>query len=179
MSAWWFPDNTVLCNFAAVRRIDVLEKVLDSRGRWTEAVAFEARRSVRHLPALDGVFVGGWLGDPVEITRAADVRRVETIRRAVFGGHRGRPLQHLGEAQTCHVIEQWDEFRGGRWITDDMEAYRYAVRRGITALQTMDLVRTATTRGILSAPDGYRLLTDMVRAGRHLHRFPGGPDDLL
>ncbi|MEU6082984.1 hypothetical protein [Streptomyces sp. NPDC047108] len=179
MRAWWFPDNTVLCNFAAVSRLDVLEKILDRRGRWTEAVAFEARRSVRHLPDLDGVFRDGWLGDPVEIERAGDVRRVEVIRRAVFGGHRSRPLQHLGEAQTCHVIEQWDAFQGSRWITDDREAYRYALRRGITAYQTMDLVRIAVPRGILSAPEGYGLLTAMRDAGRRLHRFPAGPEDLL
>lgn len=41
-----FLDNTVLCNFAAVHRLDLLE-------------------------------------------------RVELIRRAVFGGSRERPLQHL------------------------------------------------------------------------------------
>ncbi|MGP3979585.1 hypothetical protein [Streptomyces sp. KR80] len=176
---WWFPDNTVLCNFAAVQRVDLLEKILDSRGRWTEAVALEARRSARHLPAMTTVFTGGWLGDPVEISHAADVRRVETVRRAVFGGSRSRPLQHLGEAQTCHVIERWDEFHGSRWITDDRDAFRYAVRRGIAALQTMDLVRIGVRRGLLSSADGYRLLTDMVGTGRYLHRLPAAPEDLL
>ena len=33
MSTWWFPDNTVLCNFAAVDRLNLLQKVLDSRLR--------------------------------------------------------------------------------------------------------------------------------------------------
>ncbi|MEU8570671.1 hypothetical protein AB0C51_20380 [Streptomyces pathocidini] len=176
MTTWWFPDNTVLCNFAAVERLDVLEKVLDSRGRWTEAVAFEARRSARHLRDLTTVFADGWLGEPVEISRPADVRRVETIRRAVFGGVRGRPLQHLGEAQTCHVIEQWDEFHGAHWISDDRDAFQYARRRGIRALQTTDLVHIAATRGILPPPDGHALLTAMVTAGRRLHHFPPKPN---
>lgn len=35
----WFPDNTVLCNFSAVGSLSLLEKVLDGRGRWTQAVA--------------------------------------------------------------------------------------------------------------------------------------------
>ena len=34
-----FPDNTVLCNFGTVGRLDLLRKVLDGCGRWTEAVA--------------------------------------------------------------------------------------------------------------------------------------------
>lgn len=33
-----FPDNTVLCNFAAIERLDLLIGWLRGRGRWTEAV---------------------------------------------------------------------------------------------------------------------------------------------
>ncbi|MCG3039466.1 hypothetical protein L7D48_02570 [Streptomyces sp. S1A] len=55
----WFPDNTVLCNFAAVDRLSLLEKVLDGRGRWTQAVAAEAGRSARYWPKLEQVAVGG------------------------------------------------------------------------------------------------------------------------
>jgi hypothetical protein len=32
--------NTLLCNFAAVNQLDLLETVLLGRGRWTEAVAY-------------------------------------------------------------------------------------------------------------------------------------------
>ena len=45
MTEFLFPDNTVLCNFAAVNRLDLLNSVLNGRGRWTEAVAYETRRS--------------------------------------------------------------------------------------------------------------------------------------
>ena len=50
MTAFWFPDNTVLRNFAAVKRLDLLESVLAGRGRWTAAVAYEATASTRFLP---------------------------------------------------------------------------------------------------------------------------------
>lgn len=50
-----FPDNTVLCNFGTVSRLDLLRKVLDGCGRWTEAVAEEARRSAAYVRDLDGV----------------------------------------------------------------------------------------------------------------------------
>ena len=43
MTIWSFPDNNVLCSFAIVRRLEILEKTLAGRGRWTEAVANEAR----------------------------------------------------------------------------------------------------------------------------------------
>lgn len=34
------------------------------------------------------------------------------VRRAVFGGTDDKPLQHLGEAETCVVIKEWAEFAG-------------------------------------------------------------------
>ena len=104
MSQHVFPDNTVLCSFAAVGRLDLLGTVLGGRGRWTEAVADEARRSAQFLPGLRTLAAGGWLDDPVEISAEADVLQVERIRRAVFGGTEEEPRKHLGEAQTCHVL---------------------------------------------------------------------------
>ena len=62
-----FPDNTVLCNFAAVDRLDLLKSVLGGRGRWTEAVAYEASRSAAKLPPLLRLPLEGWLDDPIEI----------------------------------------------------------------------------------------------------------------
>lgn len=54
-----FPDNTVLCNFAAVSRLDLLERILLGRGRWSEAVAYEAGRSSAYLPDLKTLPVAG------------------------------------------------------------------------------------------------------------------------
>ena len=67
MTEAFFPDNTVLCNFAAVDRVHLLRSVLGERGRWTEAVAYEASRSAAHLRALAGLAVDGWLSEPVEV----------------------------------------------------------------------------------------------------------------
>ncbi len=86
MTEFLFPDNTVLCNFAAVDRLDLLKSVLNGRGRWTEAVAYEASRSARMLCPLRDLAESGWLGEPLEIVDNSDVQTVERIRRAVFGG---------------------------------------------------------------------------------------------
>jgi hypothetical protein len=85
----------------------------------------------------------GWLDEPIEITKNSDVRKIEQIRRAVFGGTETRPLQHLGEAQTCYVIKNWPEFARSWWITDDREALRYARFQGITTRETLDLMAMA------------------------------------
>src|ERR1022692_1915244 len=116
MTEFLFPDNTVLCNFAAVDSLDLLASVLRGRGRWTEAVAYEARRSARVLPALASLAVSPALGEPIEITADADIRQVERIRRAVFGGTDDEPRPHLGEAQTCRVTQTWPALAGSSRI---------------------------------------------------------------
>jgi predicted nucleic acid-binding protein len=172
-----FPDNTVLCNFAAVDRLDLLEAVLLGSGRWTEAVAYEARRSSRTFPELAAISKAGWLGEPIEVSDEAEVTAINRIRRAVFGGTDAEPLKHLGEAQTCHIMKTRPEFAGSWWVSDDREALRYARRQGLTTYQTIDLVRIAVSHGDMPTSEGYALLHAMAAKGRHL-RLPSSPREL-
>ena len=55
MSAHLVPDNTVLCNFAAVHQLELLAALLDGRGRWTEAVAHECLLSSNYYSDLASV----------------------------------------------------------------------------------------------------------------------------
>ena len=166
MAEFLFPDNTVLCNFAAVDRLDLLESVLGGRGRWTEAVAYEASRSVNVLPPLSALATSPYLGDPIEISDENDVHRVEQIRRAVFGGTGDEPLRHLGEAQTCYVIQNWQEFTGSWWISDDREALRYARFQHITTRETLDLVSIAVVNGDTRGDQALALMKEMAASGR-------------
>lgn len=178
MTLFLFPDNTVLCNFAAVNSLALLKSVLDGRGRWTEAVAYEANQSAQFLPGLRTLTADSWLGEAIEVSEASDVQQINRIRRAVFGGTDDQPLKHLGEAQTCHVILNWDEFAGSWWITDDKEALRYARFQGITTRETVDLVSMAVTDGHIAANDAFRLMQSMTRQGRHL-RLPASAAALM
>ena len=171
-----FADNTVLCNFAAVERLDLLRSVLAGRGRWTEAVAYEASRSAAYLPALRVLPLEGWLEQPVAVSDEAGARTVERIRRAVFGGPHDRPLRHLGEAQTCYVILHRAAFRGSWWLSDDQESVRYARRQAIPARETIDLMRLAVTDGLVAARDAVDLMRKMSDNDRHL-RLPASAED--
>ncbi|MGO9298037.1 MAG: hypothetical protein ACLP52_29845 [Streptosporangiaceae bacterium] len=176
MTEFLFPDNTVLCNFAAVNRLDLLRSVLNGRGRWTEAVAFEASRSSKALPPLSALVDDPCMGEPIEINDEAEILRVEQIRRAVFGGTEADPLRHLGEAQTCYVILHCKEFAGSWWISDDREALRYARFQGITTRETFDLVSTAVINGDIRAGDGLALMEEMAVSGRSL-KLPASVGD--
>lgn len=75
MASFLFPDNTVLCNFTAVGRTDLLRSFLGEQGRWVEPVAAEAQRSAGYLPDLSRVIEEGWMGEPVELTDDEHIRR--------------------------------------------------------------------------------------------------------
>jgi hypothetical protein len=177
VTTFLFPDNTVLCNFASVDRLDLLRTVLTGRGRWTAAIAYEVSRSARSLPALAGIAADGWLGEPIEVTQESEVQRVNRIRRAVFGGVNDRPLEHLGEAETCLVLKEWPQFAGSWWISDDREALRFAQFQGITARETLDLMAMAVVNGDIVAQSAYDLMLKMADEGRGL-RLPDSPRNL-
>lgn len=171
MTAFLFPDNTVLCNFASVDRLDLLQSVLNGRGRWTAAVAYEAEQSARILPSLTKIVTDGWMGEPIEIADAADIQQINRIRRAVFGGTDDEPLKHLGEAETCFLLCERTTLAGSWWISDDREALRYARFRGITTRETVDLMSTAVVNGDIAAQEAFGLMKRMADQGRYL-RLP-------
>lgn len=173
-----FPDNTVLCNFAAVGRLDILENWLRGRGRWTEAVASEARKSSRVLPDLETVVSRGWLGEPVEIDDETAIQRIEHLRRDVFGGTPSQPLKHLGEAQTCYLLKEDPKWRDAWWVSDDREALHFAKSQGITSRKTIDVIKEVVAEGDLTAQEGFDLMLEMDAADRHLD-LPNHPSDLL
>lgn len=177
MSSFLFPDNTVLCNFAAVERLDLLQSVLNGQGRWTAAVAYEATRSARVHPALSKLMSDGWMGDPIEITDGSEIQRINRIRRAVFGGTDDQPLKHLGEAETCYLLRERVEFADSWWISDDHEALRYAKFQGITTRETIDLMSVAVLNGDVPAQAAFDLMHQMSHLGRYL-RLPSSPTDL-
>ncbi|MCC3766068.1 MULTISPECIES: hypothetical protein [Streptomyces] len=177
MSDILFPDNTVLCNFAAVECLDLLRAVLDGRGKWTAAVAREARKSADKLPALHDLRQQGWLGEAIRVTAPDDRESVGHLRTAVFGGQADRNLQHLGEAETCHIIQHWPQFAGAWWISDDKSALEYAIGQGIMTAETLGIMQLAVKSGFVTAEDGYALMQKMHQLDRN-PRLPQSVTDL-
>lgn len=167
MTVVFLPDNTVLCNFAAVSQLDLLRRLLDGNGQWTEAVAFEASNSESYFPDLATIRTDGWLGDPLEIDDSIEERQVEGIRKAAFGGTSAEPLKHLGESQTIFIIRNWDSHAGATWISDDQESLRYARRQMIGVKETKNLIAEAAQLGWLTAAEGYAMMQQMAAQGRN------------
>lgn len=133
MSTYLFPDSVVLRGFAVAGRLDTLKSLLGGRGRWTAATAFEAGRLPDAREGVASVLAEGWLGEPLEISEPEEVRHVQLLRRAVFGGVPDDPLSRLAEAETWHVLSEWPTFADGILVTDDPLLLHYAGRRGVRA----------------------------------------------
>lgn len=173
-----FLDNTVLCNFGAISRLDILRDWLGGRGRWTEAVAEEARRSAGHLAGMASLHDDGWLGEPLVIEGDEPVDQVERMRRHVFGGPSTQPLKHLGEAQTLWVMKHDATYREARWVSDDLDALEFARYQGFLAYDTCDVMRMVVADGDLTATLAFSVLTAMCDAGRDGVRLPDRAADL-
>ena len=178
MSSAIFCDTTVLCNFAAIKRVDLLQLILRGRGRWTQAVAYEVEQSRGHLPDLARVLAGGWLGEPIEVAQDdTEAWQIERIRRSVFGGLADQPTKHLGEAETTFLIKNGPEFRSAWWVTDDRAALAYGRAQDLITLETVDLITDAVAMADLTQESAFELLVQMQAHGRFV-RLPGKSADL-
>lgn len=171
-----FPDNTVICNFAAVERIDLFSTLIGEHGRWTQAVEFEAKKSRSALPAVGQIIDSRLLGQPLEV---ADADAVGRIREAEFGGKETEPLKHLGESETCYLLRHDSRFRDARWITDDLAAYDYGKRQGILTWDTFDCFQSLVANYEIAAEQAFDLMNAMVDRERSPRRVPGHHRELV
>jgi hypothetical protein len=153
----WFPDTTVLCNFAVVDRLDLLRSYLGARGRVVEAIEYEISRSARVVPNLDTVDIKEWFGKPIRFEKPGDRDRIDATRIGWFNGTSNDPLEHLGESQTLYAINNDKRFAGGTWITEDRAAYTLAKRQGIRTLHTTDVFVALVSNGELSAQEAFEI----------------------
>ena len=147
----FFPDNTVLVNFAHIRQIPVLEVLLQGRGRWVSSVAAECERSADVVQLEDLKDVPGILGAPIRSDPAerVDARAIQ-VRLREPGDASGKSF---GESETIAVIvrRQLDAM----FLTDDRGAIDYlAVEHPeIKVFRTTDLLALAVRVGSFSAEE--------------------------
>lgn len=178
--SYWFPDTTVLRNFACLRRLDLLTLVLNGRGRCCEAMHHEID-DASHVSGFDSLrdyIDESILGTPVVIDDPADILVVQGIRVDEMGGSRRDPRSSLGEAETLFVLRHRDDFKQSHWVTDDVAAYDYGRRNGLITLATVDVMAIAVSRGAITGDEGFRLLTLMGSRGRVLAFTPTSVGDL-
>lgn len=153
--SYWFPDNSVIVNFAHLDRLEMLRNYLRGNGRVVQAVANEIVDSGGHVPQLAGFELEAWFGKVIRVTRDAERDTVENIRRFRFGGDRFKPKEHLGESETLYVIQNKPTYRDSVWITEDGDAYRFGKQQGIITKNTFDVLCDLVGSWDLTAADAH------------------------
>lgn len=145
-------DSTLLSNFAAVARLDLLETALGT-AYVAAAVRTEVSRGASRHPHLVPVEQllsqpsPGWLR-VITAHREADRRLLRSLPSGL----------HRGEAESLVIA------RRQRWLilTDDGLARRTAVRLGIELAGTLGVLTALADDGDLTLDDANRLLRQMI-----------------
>ncbi|MFJ9544147.1 hypothetical protein ACIRPX_44060 [Streptomyces sp. NPDC101225] len=88
-------------------------------------------------------------------------------------------MEHLGEAETLHVIQTRREFKGNStWISDDRITLSFARAKNISVMDTMDLMAQGCVAGDVMPAEAKRLLEEM-RPRERTVRVPLSPDELI
>lgn len=146
MTPLFFPDNTVLINFAHLNRIDLLEQLAGENGRWCATVARECAQSaqIQGLEALDDV--PAIFGEPLR--PETPVEHLDTVTlRDDLAKPGDAPHHHLGEAETLAIITRRQLH--GIFVTDDRSARMLAAKHNVGTATTWDLLRLATRVGLV------------------------------
>lgn len=137
MAKIFLPDNTVLINFAIIRRMDLLAELLNRHGSWTVAIARECQNSQTYYPDLAAA--GAIFGAPLTPNRLEyEDARLLRINMASPDDHY---TKHLGEAETIAIIIR--RHLDGCFLTDDRDAQGVASHHSIDVVTTWDLLRLA------------------------------------
>jgi predicted nucleic acid-binding protein len=176
---FFFPDTTVLLNFAAIRRLDLLECYLTGRGRMTQAVRAEVKRSTAYAPQLSMLDVAETFGQVIELSSTEDLRGVVAMRRR-FAVPGDPATKHLGESETLHVMTTRPEYHVSRFVTEDRAAQRVAENLGVLVHTTMGVFRELVARGEVTEADGFAMLhaIEAESTQRVLIERPSRPSEL-
>lgn len=161
---YFFPDNTVLINFAHIGQLSLLETLLQGHGSWAAAVAAECENSSEY-PGLDELrnvpaFMGAVL-HPDNAERV-DARTIQSMLR-VPGDP---PEKSYGEAETIAIIRRrgLDAF----FLTDDGGAIAWLAEHHpeLKTFQTTQLLALAVRAGKLALADATLHLATLRRLRR-------------
>lgn len=179
-SGFFFPDTTVLVNFALLRRLDLLISYLSGRGRMTQAVHAEVAKSSRFVPELLVLDLTEVFGDVIVLNQPEDHRGVGLMRKR-FASQADPPTKHLGESETLYLLMSRPQFSISRLLTDDADAYRAAGALGLLRHHTVEIFEALIARGDVTASEAFDLITQLLAdpAERSLINPPRRPQDLV
>jgi predicted nucleic acid-binding protein len=140
-------DNTVLSNFALVKRVDLVLSLWSGKASTTSAVLGE------YLAASDKTAF------PPDVWQAIRVLEL-TVQEESFANQLSLRLG-AGE-RSCIAVAR---LRGGLFVSDDADARRIAREYAIPLSGTLGILSAGVQKNLLGLQQANQLLTLMVAAG--------------
>lgn len=170
MATLFFPDNTVLVNFAHINRISLLERLANGNGAWCATVAQECSQSAK-VPELSALAqVPTVFGRPLFPT-PAELVDIYTLREQMAGPGDERH-KHLGEAETITIITSRN--LKGFFVTDDRDAAKAAKAANVSVIDTWYLIKTAVKIGDITADEAWADTQTLIARKRGYPPCPRG-----
>ncbi len=140
----FFSDTNVLVYFAKIGRIDLLELLLNGKGRWCASVANELSDWIPTYPSLQRTWK--MLGDPI-YPEKPEYQEIRIVRESMLRPGDGAQ-KNMGEAETIVVVR--NRFSGAVFLTDDRDAAMRANNEKIRVVKTVQLFDLATRRELIT-----------------------------
>lgn len=164
-SSLFFPDNTVLNNFAIIHLMDELGLLIGGRGCWCATVAGECAKGAAKPGLEEMAKAPGIFGDAL-YPAGAEFSDTQIIRERMLKPG-DADAAHLGEAETIAIITRRQ--LTGFFVTDDRDAGREAKAEGIKVVTTWDILRLMVRGGKIAVGDFHAHADTLAKAKR------GGP----
>lgn len=158
----FFPDNTVLNNFAIIHLMEELGSLIGERGRWCATVASECAKGATQHGLEDMAKAPGIFGDALYPV-GAEYTDTQTIRERMLKPG-DKDTDHLGEAETIAIVSRRQ--LKGFFVTDDRDAAREARAEGIRVVTTWDILRLMVRGGRITLSDFHGHAETLVKAKR-------------
>lgn len=166
----FFPDNTVLNNFAIIHLMDELGALIAGRGCWCATVAGECAKGANKPGLEDMAKAPGIFGDALYPV-GAEYTDAQTIRERMLKPG-DKETDHLGEAETIAIVSRRQ--LKGFFVTDDRDAAREAKGESIRVVTTWEILRLMVRGGRVTVTEFHAHAETLAKARRGCP--PGWPN---
>jgi predicted nucleic acid-binding protein len=158
----FFPDTTVVSNFALIGKMSLLKKIVGRNGSWCATVASECAKGAM-IPGLERMQEAGAIfGGPLfpDAAEHVDVILLQEQMKQPGDGD----TAHLGEAETLTIISRRQLHAA--FITDDRAAARQANLHDIPTYTTWHILKLAVATRLMTEAEFFAAYETLVAAGR-------------
>lgn len=169
MPQFMFPDNTVLVNFALLKRHDIVIWFTRGKVLWALSVARECHRSAQ-ISGLEAMKDWDALLPAPLFPHRGELVNAHHLANSMRRPGETNPAQHMGEAETIAIASM--RYPGSFFLTDDGDAMRTANHWGMKSIGTLEILSYAEVGERISPEEAQQYIGELIGYSRFPARAP-------